>query len=290
MSHLIRAIGLVAVTTFVPICAAAAEPMQLVVSGQIRTFLLERPAAHEPLPTVIMLHEAGGSAAGIARDSGLAQLAPERDLVAVFPQGLVGNRWNFYPLGKEVPGYLRRTQPAGVIPDDVGFIEALVADLVRRGISDPKRIYLAGSSNGGFMTLRMVCVDAGMFAAIGLLISGMPERTAAECDAPTPIPVLMIKGTADPTVPYDGGLVDGVLPVWSTQRLLEFFRQRNGCTESAVQLSLPSQDAHAIEVELSTKCSEAPVVLYRIMGGGHVLPTNAGRLLLDFFRDKSRQR
>jgi polyhydroxybutyrate depolymerase len=134
----------------------------------------------------------------------------------------------------------------------------------------------------------MVCVNAGMFAAIGLLISGMPERTAAECDAPKPIPVLMIKGTTDPTVPYDGGLVDGVLPVWSTQRSVEFFRQRNGCTESALQLSLPSQDAHAIEVELSTKCSEAPVVLYRIIGGGHVLPPNAGPLLLDFFHDKSR--
>jgi len=261
--------------------------MQLVVNGQMRTFLVERPAAQEPQPTVIMLHEAGGSAAGIARESGLAQLAPQQGMAAVFPQGLVG-RWNFYPAGKEQAGFLRRSQQAGGLPDDVGFIQLLIADLVRRGISDPKRIYLAGSSNGGFMTLRMYCLNAEMFAAIGLLISGMPESTAAECDSPKPIPVLMIKGTADPTVPYDGGLVDNHLPVWPTQRLVEFLRQHNGCTESAVRLALPSQDSHQIEVELSSKCSDGPVVLYRIIGGGHALPPNAGRLLLDFFRDKSR--
>jgi polyhydroxybutyrate depolymerase len=288
MSHLTRTIGFFVIMTFVTIGAFAAEPMQLVVNGQIRTLLVERPAAQEPQPTVINLHEAGGSVAGIARESGLAQLAPQQELVAVFPQGLIGNRWNFYPPGEESLGFFERTQRTGVVPDDVGFIQALVADLVRRGIADPKRIYLAGSSNGGFMTLRMLCVNAGMFAAIGLLISGMPEATAADCASPKPVPVLMIKGTADPTVPYGGGLVDNRLPVWPTQRLVEFFRQTNGCTEPALELALPSQDGHRIEVEMSTKCSAAPVVLYRIVGGGHVLPANIGRLLLDFFRDKTR--
>jgi poly(3-hydroxybutyrate) depolymerase len=57
----------------------------------------------------------------------------------------------------------------------------LVADLVRRGISDPKRIYLAGRSLAGVMALRMACVDSGIFAAIGLLISAMPDATSADC-------------------------------------------------------------------------------------------------------------
>ncbi|MCQ7029786.1 hypothetical protein MRO55_25105, partial [Escherichia coli] len=41
--------------------------------------------------------------------------------------------------------------------DDVPFILGLVRQLVREGIADPNRIYLAGLSMGGFMTARLAC-------------------------------------------------------------------------------------------------------------------------------------
>ena len=72
-------------------------------------------------------------------------------------------------------GSVQEKLQIGGVRDDVGFLKFLVADLVRRGVSDPKRIYLAGFSNGGFMTLRMICTNSGLFAAVGLLASGMPE-------------------------------------------------------------------------------------------------------------------
>jgi hypothetical protein len=50
---------------------AAAEPMQLSVNGQSRSFLLERPAAAGPRPTIIVLHGAGGGAEREAQVSGL---------------------------------------------------------------------------------------------------------------------------------------------------------------------------------------------------------------------------
>ena len=219
MSRLLQGIALAAVLW---VSAAGAEPMQLVVNGQTRTYLVERPAAPGPRPTVLLLHEAGGSAAGIARSSGLAPLATQRGFTAVFPQGLAGSRWNFYAPGKETPGFIEMSRQVGGIPDDVAFVKALIADLVRRGIADSKRIYVACSSNGGFMALRMICVDAGMFAAVGLWISGMPETTAADCRPAKPIPVLMMKGTADKVVPHGGGLVANVLTVWSTERRNSF--------------------------------------------------------------------
>jgi hypothetical protein len=166
----------------------------------------------------------------------------------------------------------------------------LVADLVRRGISDPKQIYLSGLSLGGVMALRMACVDAGSFAAIGLLISAMPDAAGSDCHPSKPLPVLMINGTGDRIVPYAGGQSQRGDNLWPTERLVAFFRQLNGCAEAAQQSVLPGQHPQQIEIERSTRCSGGPVILYRIIGGGHDVPSglNAGQLLLDFFRDKVR--
>src|SRR5690348_16625394 len=90
---------------------------------------------------IIMRHGLNGSGAEIARTSGLDQLAPQSGWVAVFPDRqfpLQG--WNFFPVGKEPPLLIERSRAIGGIPNDLGFLEALVTDLTRRGISDPKRI------------------------------------------------------------------------------------------------------------------------------------------------------
>src|SRR4051794_15373897 len=139
--------------------AAAAETAQLIVSGQTRAFLLKRPVAQGPRPTIIMLHGAGRRPVDIAGETGLAQIAPREGWVAVFPEGR-GSRWNFFPPGKESVKDLQYFQQQGGVPDDVGFLRTLVTDLIRRGVSDPKRIYIAGLSLGGVMALRMACTDA----------------------------------------------------------------------------------------------------------------------------------
>jgi polyhydroxybutyrate depolymerase len=233
-----------------------------------------------------MLHGARSDAAFIARATGLAQLAPQQGMVAVFPQA-IRTVWNFFPAGTETERFLALSQAEGGIPDDVAFINAAVADLVLHGISDPRRIFLAGSSNGGFMTLRMLCTGAS-FAAIGILISGMPEPVGADCRRARPTPTVMIKGTADPLVPYAGGLMGPAVGVWPTDRLVAFLRQLDQC------ISPPKTSDIAgtlVEIEDSGSCAGGAVLLYRIFGGGHETPPlpNAAKLLLDFFRDKVRE-
>jgi poly(3-hydroxybutyrate) depolymerase len=187
-----------------PATTTAAQATQLTVDGRTRTFLLARPAAQGPRPTLILLHGFGGTGADIAKRSGLDQSAPRAGFVGVFPDGL-RNRWSPFPPGKEPAQFVEGSREVGGVPDDVGFLKALVADLVRRGISDPKRIYIAGLSNGGFMTLRMICADAPLMAAAAVLISGMLDLVGADCHPAKPVPVLMVSGTADQTVPYAGG-------------------------------------------------------------------------------------
>jgi polyhydroxybutyrate depolymerase len=289
VSRFIQVIVLFVLSALLTVGGVAAEPMQLTVGGQVRAFLLERPVAQGPRPTIIMLHGAGRRAIDIAQQTNLVQLAPRQGVVAVFPEGR-GNRWNFFPPGKESTKDIEFFRQHGGLPDDVAFLRALVADLVRRGVSDPKRIYISGLSLGGVMALRMACVDAGTFAAVGLLISAMSEATGVSCQPAKPLPLLTISGTADPMLPYAGGLSVRGDSLWSAERLVGFFRRLNGCTDAAQPSVLPGAHPHKIEIEQSAKCPGGPVILYRVVGGGHDVPSalNAGQLLLDFFRDKAR--
>jgi uncharacterized caspase-like protein/predicted esterase len=182
-----------------PATTTGAQATQLTVDGRTRTYLLARPSAQGPRPTLILLHGFGSTGADIAKRSGLDQSAPRAGFVGVFPDGL-RNRWNPFPPGKEPAQFVEGSREVGGIPDDVGFLKALVADLVRRGISDPKRIYLAGLSNGGFMTLRMICADAPLMAAAAVLVSGMLDLVGADCHPAKPVPCCW--SMAPPTRPF----------------------------------------------------------------------------------------
>ena len=267
----------------------AAEPMQINVNGQSRTFLLARPDVQGPRPTIIMLHGGNGAADQEIRYSGLAEHGPQQGFVAVFPQARAGY-WNFFPPGKENGQYRKYFQRHGGVPDDEAFLKMVVANLVQEGISDPKRIYLAGRSLGGVMVLRLACVDAGSFAAIALFVTTMPDVTGSECHPAEPMPVLIINGTDDRVLPYRGERSTEGYLLWPTPRLVDFFRQLNGCADSGQRSVLPGQFVQDIVIQRSTECSGGAVVLYSIVGGGHDVPPalNMSQILLDFLHDKKR--
>jgi polyhydroxybutyrate depolymerase len=288
MSRLISAIA-----GFVLLVApegALGETMQMLVNRQPRTYLIERPATRGPLPTIIMLHGLDSTGERIAQRTGLGQSAPREGFVAIFPQGLA-QRWNHFPRGQEPAQFVQKFQRIGGVPDDVAFLRMLVAELVQRSISDPSRIYLAGLSNGGLLTLRTICTAPDAFAAIGLLVASMPEHTGAVCQLSKPMPVLMLSGTSDDLIPYHGGTVpNSSVSVWSTDRVISFFHRLNGCDGSVGRSVVPGLPQR-IEVEYAGPCRGGPVVLYRVIGGTHRTTPDAlitGQLLLDFFRDKIR--
>jgi len=290
--RLLQLLALSGATILLNVCDVGAESVRLSVDGRERSYLIERPPGDATRPTIIMLHGFGGTGADIGRRTGLDRLGPQSGFVAVFPEGL-RNRWNHFLPGKETAGFSQERLQIGGVRDDVGFLKFLVADLVRRDVSDPKRIYLAGFSNGGFMTLRMICSNSELFAAAGMLVSGMPEVLGADCRPPKPIAALMINGTADKTVPYAGGMVQpgNAFLTWPAERLLGFLRQLNDCTATAEESVLPNPAGNKVEVARWTRCAGAPVVFYRVIDGDHGAPLqlNAAQMLLDFFRDKVRE-
>ena len=261
---------------------------QLMVNGRARTYEIDLPAAKGPQPTLIMLHGFGGSGAAIAQSTRLGKLAPQQGFVGVFPDGLQ-QQWNFFLPGKELQGYVENSRPVGGVTDDAAFLKALVADLVGRQIADPRRIYLAGQTNGSLMALRMFCADSSSFAAMAFLGVGMPDVLGADCHPPRPLPILMFKGTADEIFAYTGGTVQAQTQTpyqaWSNDRLVNFLGQVDGVSDPPQTSVLPRKVPNRVEIDQWTKCSGAPLTVYRVIDGKNALPVdlNAGQIVLDFF-------
>ena len=202
------------------------------------------------------------TAAWTAENSGFAETAAAHRFTAVFPQG-IRKQWND---GREA-------QAAGI--DDVGFLHRLVTALVGRGLADPKQIYIAGVSNGGMMTFRMLCESSELFAGAATVIANMPTRIGARCAPRKPVPVVMFNGTNDPLVPYDGGgvgFLGGRGSVWAAEETAEFMADVNAC-EAVRALPLPiGSRVQVTRLEWTLCRTGSSVTLYRMDGAGHQVP------------------
>ncbi len=144
--------------------------------------------AAQKLPLIVFLHGAGGSASQAMRQTGLAERAASAGFLAVFPEGLGpegGQTWNAWMCC----GYARDQKI-----DDVGFLSALIARLRGDFGADPRRVYLAGFSNGAMLASRFVLERPGVAAALVSVAGYLP------CDAERPsanLPVLVIHGSRD---------------------------------------------------------------------------------------------
>jgi polyhydroxybutyrate depolymerase len=255
--------------------ARAADELRIETKDGVRTTIV-MSTRQGPAPTLIVLHGATISADLTARWSGFVEAAAKRGFATVFPEGIY-RLWN--------DG--RRDGLANA--DDVGFLRQLTAKLAERRVADPGRTYLAGISNGGMMTLRMLCEAPDLFAGAATIIANMPANTGAACKLAKPMPVLMFNGTADPIVPYKGGEVGRIGrygKVWSAERTAAFLARGNGCgdyVQHPVGNPMREEAIRVVKIDWLTCRSGAPVVLYRVEGGGHqlfgetnILPTILG--------------
>lgn len=221
------------------------------------------PAKHAPAPTLIVLHGATISASLTARWSGFAQAAAAHGFAAVFPEGV-------YLLWNDARGDELSSS------DDVAFLRRLNKDLVERGVAEADRIYIAGVSNGGMMTLRMLCEAPELYAGAATVIANMPAGAGATCRLKKPMPVVMFNGTADPLIPYEGGgvgLTGSRGKVWATERTAAFIARANGCSGHAEQPVSGSGDdpIRVKRIDWTACTSGQTVTLYRVEGGGHQL-------------------
>jgi polyhydroxybutyrate depolymerase len=188
----------------------------------------------------------------------------ERGLVVAYLQGMGQPAgWHFAGL----PSTDRSGQQA-----DVGVFDALLRRLTASGCVDPRKVVLAGHSQGGGMSGELACRRSDRLAGVAM-ISG--EHFRLPCLPPRPVPVLSLHAVDDEVLPYGGGHVTpmpadfpSVLPA---EDVAAAWAAIAGCLPAAVR-----EDLDRGVIRLTWDGCRVPVTFYRLPSGGHAWAGSGG--------------
>lgn len=238
-----------------------------------RTYWVHLPPNVEKakdLAILFVLHGGSGTAKGM---SGFTygrfnELADQNNFIVVYPQG-VGRHWNDGRKSNKTKSWRENV-------DDVGFLVEIVNSLKKKYRIDSEKVFTSGISNGGFMSTRLLCDRSDVFKGGAVVTATISEDYFPNCKPKNNVGVLVMNGTDDPMVPYDGGEAQVLWSkrgkVISTDDYLEFWRKHNGCDSKKTIVDLPDKENDGTSVSKQTfnKCKKGgDVVLYKINGGGH---------------------
>lgn len=227
-------------------------------------------------PVVVVLHGGlGDDDDAVSLSFGkLNVLAVEDDFLVVYPAG-IGGHWND---GRNVERYVAQRERV----NDIGFLTKLVDELVEKRNVDPAAVFFVGVSDGAMMAHRFACERTEKLRGFVAVIGSMPYNVArrrSRCGE-APLSVLMINGTDDPIVPWDGGAVTfedqqlgRVLPV---ERTFAFWMRHDDCRDVEVALipDFAPDDGTRIERRKAVGCKAGTKVeLFAVEGAGHTWPS-----------------
>jgi polyhydroxybutyrate depolymerase len=235
-----------------------------------RGYLAAAPQGIAHPPLILALHGGGGSPAQFARDSGLTQAALAAGYAIVFPEGSarrsVGPRvWN--------AGYCcGHARAVGI--DDMGFLDAVIADAVRRLGADSGRLFMTGMSNGGIMAETYAAGRPGRLRAIASVAGSMDVGRVAVQGG---VAMMQIHGTRDENVPYAGGVGKKSFvqtDFASVDQVIAAFRRTAGRPLTSVRDVIdPARDGMRVErTRWVTTQGRVQIQLLTVVGGGHHWP------------------
>jgi polyhydroxybutyrate depolymerase len=240
------------------------------VGGLTRSYLVYRPQSaptDAAPPVVLVFHGGGGSTRRMPRFTGFNTAADARAFVVVYPEG----ERRSWADGRG----MTTADRAGV--DDVAFTRALLDQLAQDDRIDPGRVYAVGISNGGFLTQRLGCELADRLTAVTTIAATMPGPLLERCHPARPVSALLMMGTDDPLVPFQGGAVrvGAGGPASSLEAATRRWRELDRCPAApSSSASIDAvDDGTAIEIQTWAGCAGgAEVDQYVIGGGGHTWP------------------
>lgn len=221
------------------------------------------------LPLVILLHGLTSSGIGHENYMRFLPLAHARNFLYCFPDGTLGTDgirfWNATDSCCNL---------TGSTVDDVAFLRSLILEIRRTWDCDPKRVYLIGHSNGGFMSYRMACEQSDLIAGLASL-AGATFLQSSDCRPAEPVNILQIHGTSDFAIGYQGGTFAGFAPFPGAMGTIQRWAGYNACadleTESAPSLDLDRglSGLDTVVTRYRTSPPGGAVELWTIQNGSH---------------------
>ncbi|WP_415913210.1 alpha/beta hydrolase family esterase [Neptuniibacter sp. QD37_11] len=240
--------------------AFSMEDITLKSSSGDRTVKLALPELNgKKVPVIIALHGGLGNAKRFARDTELHGYANEQGYAVAYLNGSGTVRFNnarTWNAGDCCGPAARRKI------NDIEIIDQLITNLKHRINADPKRIYLAGFSNGAMMAYRYACEGnqpiAGVFGVGGTL-------AIDQCSQTIPY-VLHVHGSKDENVPLLGGSAKKSRTKYSHISVYDHFEllQKDQACHS------PRAESYRVGLQgISYKCNESKHNLLIVSKGDH---------------------
>ncbi len=257
---------------------------KIVVDGALRRYAIYIPKSLDgsPCPIVFELHGGGVYIEDMTGESGhktpyklWMPLAENEKFIVVYPEGLNG------AYGKPTWNDCRGDCVVSSNADDVHFIETLIEKISERYSIDQSRIYVSGTSNGGFMALRLAVELSDKIAAVAAVAASMPAVSKC-CSPQNPISVLFMNGTDDNHMPYNGGYISNPPnpdhgSAEATEDAVNFwvnFDETDTIPKTFVFPDLDSTDGGVVEkYDYINGRDGTEVILYKVNGGGHSAPS-----------------
>jgi polyhydroxybutyrate depolymerase len=254
----------------------------ITVDGIEREYILHLPKTYEEntggkntggdnLPLVMVFHGGGGNARQMKNHTKFNKLSDKENFIVVYPNA-VDKNWSDGRIGEKLP--MQR--------DDVKFISNLIDTLTAKYKIDPKRIFSTGISNGGFFSIYLAYRLSNKILAIAPVTANIAVNLADEFKPDYPVSILLINGTEDPLVKYDGGAVGfgedgyGRGESVSTDQTISIWTKNNECNINPLAENLDNKNwadkCKAKKYIYSNCAGETEVILVKIEGGGHTWP------------------
>jgi polyhydroxybutyrate depolymerase len=245
------------------------------VGGLTRSYLTYVPRGlAKDAPLVLAMHGAGenGSRLRVETGYGFERLADTHHVAIVYPNAYKGY-WNACASVGEVSAN-------GTNIDDVEFLTGLVRKLVTEIGVDPDRAFAVGSSRGGFMAFRLAIEASSTFRAVAAVAANVhtPDNFKCKPAGNGTSSVMIMNGTKDPLVPFDGGEVSLLGfsykygRVMSSRESAQYFADLNHIAGAPVTNETQVADGVRVKQMIWRNGSKVEVELVAIEGGGHGMP------------------
>ena len=233
-------------------------------NGLDRRFKIYEPSLLSPnvaLPVLFNFHGYGSNADQQLIYGDFRGLADEEAFILVVPQGSLLEGTTHWNSDSEFT--------SKSTADDLGFVSRMIDELETRYNIDNTKVYAAGMSNGGAMSLYLACSLSDQITAVASVTGFMSSDLISNCGAIDPTSVILIHGTADSVVSWESGVGGG-----SILGIGEFWAEHNNCSQSS-QTALEDYNGDSVSgvIHQHSGCdAETLVQVYEITDMDHIWP------------------
>lgn len=252
------------------------------IAGLQRTYHLFVPENPVTAQMIFLLHGNRGSSDQIlGLDRTVAphklwlDIAERENLILVVPNGETGSE------GHQGWNDCRSDAPTNPTSDDVLFINTLMDSLIDEFQRVDNKVFFVGTSNGGLMSMRLADELPDRIHAFAAIVASRPVNSQCS-ESSVPISALIMNGTEDPILPYEGGhIVPMRGELLSTVDAVAYWVNRNQANTVIESVDLPDLDANDSSFvrvfSYRDGIGSTQVKHMEVVGGGHTEPSIAER-------------